>query len=552
MHISRKISHASAADSELTAHFRSTGDDAAFTEIVRRHLPLVMAVTRRRLGNSGLAEDASQQVFIALSRVLRKRAEMPCLAAWLQKAAVYEASNLARREARHRRRAENARDLWAGLDPASADVRLDEALASLPDTDRQILLLHYFEKLTFSAVATRVGMSEAAVQRRGHRALAKLAGILRARDPGRDSRFCAVWLGASLAPTGTPVPDDLVMKIATAKKAAAQIVPWFSIAAAVVTLGGGVWATVAVTRPEPVLENAPVAEARPLRERPPTRPFTPRVADDKLSDETREFISRAKADSKDAWEWVKQRPQGPNRFIQNEAMRALADRDLPAAERFLAVIDGMEPRAHVIDEIFASVASGNFESGIAWVESVAGEKGLRGVHFGNCYYGNSGSEDYDYAGALGIARLPKVREWLIRQACAKAAATDEMQIEKLAATLRGVEREIALGHATSLLLQRGDPRAYELLEKVKGDLWQIPNADKIALRDPQALLEWVVAHDEAGNRDKLASSVWHSWSMNDAGAAVAWVKGLDGKTREDLNVTSAMDDTAERLLKQQP
>src|SRR4051812_42241454 len=130
MHISRKISPASSIDADLIAHFRSTGDDAAFSEIVRRHLPLVMAVTRRRLGNTGLAEDASQQVFIALFRVLRKQAELPCLAAWLQKAAVYEASNLARRETRHRRRVEHAGDLWTGTESPRCDVRLDEALAS--------------------------------------------------------------------------------------------------------------------------------------------------------------------------------------------------------------------------------------------------------------------------------------------------------------------------------------------------------------------------------------------------------------------------------------
>lgn len=550
MHVSRKISPATASDPELISHFRSTGDDAAFSEIVGRYLPLVMAVTRRRLGKCGLAEDAAQQTFIALFRVLGKRAEIPCLAAWLQKAAVYEASNLARKETRHRRRAETASDLWSGAEPGNDDCRLDQALAALPDRDRQILLLHHFEKLPFAAVADRLGISEAAAQRGGHRALAKLAKTLRPHATEGDGRSCAIWLGASLMPAGAPLPGELVARMATVKKATAHSLPWLPIAA-VITLGGGVWTAVAVTRPAPP-SPPPVAESRPLRERPPSRPFQPRTADDKLSDETREFISRAKADSKDAWEWVQQRPQGAIPFIEKEAVRALADRDLPAAERFLAVIEGIEPRGQVIDEIFGSVASGNFESGIAWVESVAGEKGLRGVHLIDCDYENSEDEDHDYVGALRIARLPKVREWLVRQACAKAKDVDETLIEKLAATLKDNERQIALGHAASLLLQRGDPRGYELLDQVKADLWQVPDADKIALRDPQGLLEWVVAHPEAGNRDRLVDSVWLEWSKKDAPSAVAWAKALDKTAREELGITRAVDKTAERLFNRQP
>ncbi|RYD36466.1 MAG: sigma-70 family RNA polymerase sigma factor, partial [Verrucomicrobiaceae bacterium] len=330
MHISSKISPPSSSDADLVSHFRSTGDDAAFSEIVRRHLPLVMAVTRRRLGNSGLAEDAAQQVFIALFRVLRKRTEMPCVAAWLQKAAVYESSNLARRETRHRRRVEYARDLWTSTEAPASDIRIDEALASLSDADRQILLLHHFEKLSFAAIATRLGKSEAAVQRRGHRALAKLAGILQSCGSRRNAGSCAAWLGASLSPPGTVVPSDFVARISAIKKSAVSVLPWLPIAA-VVTLGGGIWTAVTLDRPQQVVPSAtPVVEARPRRERPPARPFIPRIADDKLSEETREFISRAKADSGDAWEWVKQRPQGPIRFIEREAVRALADRDLPA------------------------------------------------------------------------------------------------------------------------------------------------------------------------------------------------------------------------------
>lgn len=231
-------------------------------------------------------------------------------------------------------------------------------------------------------------------------------------------------------------------------------------------------------------------------------------------------------------------------------MRALADRDLPAADRFLSAIEGIRPRAEVIDEIFGSRAEGGLASAVSWAESVAQPNDLRGVHFIDADYINSEWKNHDYAGALGLAKHPKIREWLIRQACEKATAIDETQIEKLAAGLNGNERSIALGHAASLLLQRGDPRAYELLDEVKADLWNVPDLGEIAKRDPQGLLDWVLSQEQAGNRDKIAFPVWHEWGKQDAVAAAEWARGLNPQQRTDLGVDRVMDATVERLLKQ--
>lgn len=237
----------SSSDAELLALYASSGSDAAFAELVRRHLPLVLAVTRRRLGNSGLAEDAAQQVFIALSRRLMKRAEISCLPAWLQKAAVYEASSMARGESRLQRRAGQAEGLWQNDSLPESVPGLDEALASLPERDREILVLHHFEKLPFARIAQRLGITEAAAQRRGHRALEKMATILRSQGRNRDAAFCAMWLGASLSPRGGEVSSGLVSRISMVKAGAATKLPWLPIAAAVALLGGA-WATVAIVR----------------------------------------------------------------------------------------------------------------------------------------------------------------------------------------------------------------------------------------------------------------------------------------------------------------
>jgi RNA polymerase sigma factor (sigma-70 family) len=548
MQTTEKIS-SQTGDAELLVQFASGGEDEAFAELVRRHLPLVLAVARRRLGSSGLAEDAAQQVFIALSRKLRQGREIPCLAAWLQKAAVYEASNLARKEQRLRRGHERAKELWTGDQPAHDDPRLDRALASLADRDRQILLLHHFEKLPFARIASQFGINEAAAQRRGHRAMEKLAKLIRAQGVERDARFCSLWLAGSLAPPGMTVSSDLITRISALKSAATHSLPWLPIAAAITLIGGGTWATVVATRPNPPQAPAAISSAAPTRERPATRKFTPQTSDEKLSPEVREFIELAKRDSKEAWEWVKLRPRGAFEFLQ-DAARALADRDLPAAERLLEIVKGPMPRMVMIGDIMSSRAAGNFESAVLWIDGFPAAEDRKAVGFSNCAYVNSEIMNHDYAGALGFARSPEVREWLVRQACEKAAATDEKQILELAAGLKDNERRIAIGHAASLLLQRGDPRGYELLDAAAVDAAELPDIANIALRDPAGLMQWMLSRDIRPNGPIDVRSLWHTWGKRDAAAAASWARSLDAKQRRDLHLDFAMDPTVQRMLDQ--
>ena len=71
-------------DAELLSEYARNGSDAAFTELVRRHVDLVhSAALRLTGGDAHRAEDVSQQVFTELARQAGRLAKHPALLGWL-------------------------------------------------------------------------------------------------------------------------------------------------------------------------------------------------------------------------------------------------------------------------------------------------------------------------------------------------------------------------------------------------------------------------------------------------------------------------------------
>ena len=161
-------------DSALLDDFRDSRSERAFTELVRRHLPLVFHVALRRLTSAALAEEAAQHVFSRLAAKVSAVARHPeRLRAWLHRTAWFEASNLARKEARLTRLPVNP--VPEPMNRPEIYDRLDEALNRLPELDRELVLRHCCGGEDYRRMAAAVGKSEAACQKRVERALGKLA-----------------------------------------------------------------------------------------------------------------------------------------------------------------------------------------------------------------------------------------------------------------------------------------------------------------------------------------------------------------------------------------
>src|SRR2546426_12160916 len=174
------------ADCELVTAYARRGSENAFRALVTRHVHLVYATALRQVGDAPLAEEITQNVFIALARKAPRLAGIQTLAGWLHRSAILEAKARVRAELRRGRREEMAAEVAAlqreGTSPLEALVPLlDEGLLNLRDGDRLALVLRFFEEQSLRDVGAALGVDEDAARKRVSRALDRLTGFFRRR-----------------------------------------------------------------------------------------------------------------------------------------------------------------------------------------------------------------------------------------------------------------------------------------------------------------------------------------------------------------------------------
>ena len=208
------------SDESLLKSFAISRDEAAFRALADRYLGLVFHTAMRRTNNRPLAEEVSQKILCALAKKASALAKNPdLLPAWLHRATIYESSKAMRSESSHQRRKQlqhpdNLADTntpqaspWSDAIP-----HLDIALDKLPESDRSLLLLHFFEDRPFPKIAQALGKNPAAVQKQSQRALEKLARILR----GRGVTLTVTAIAAGLTTELTKAASPTLLQSATA------------------------------------------------------------------------------------------------------------------------------------------------------------------------------------------------------------------------------------------------------------------------------------------------------------------------------------------------
>ena len=207
-------------DRDLVRSYASEGSETAFRALVGRHVGLVFATALRQVGDTGLAEEITQNVFVHLARKAPALTGHETIAGWLHRSAILESRARFRAEMRRRRREEVAAALaeteFQARNPAEdLTPLLDEALLQLREADRLALVLRFLEERSLREVGNALGIDEDAARKRVSRALARVTEFFRNRGFALPSAGAATLLGQATQ-AAQAVPAGLASSAAAA------------------------------------------------------------------------------------------------------------------------------------------------------------------------------------------------------------------------------------------------------------------------------------------------------------------------------------------------
>jgi RNA polymerase sigma-70 factor (ECF subfamily) len=170
------------------------GDRDAYRTLVDREAGAVIGTCNRIIGDPGEAEDAAQEAFLQAYRALATyRGEAP-FGAWLRRIAIRVA--VARASAKpdairldadplDRRAAALAADDDPEAEAIDAEWRagLVDAIGCLPEPQRRVILLRFFEDRSLQEIAALTGHPLGTVKSRLHRGLLGLREQIVLRSP---------------------------------------------------------------------------------------------------------------------------------------------------------------------------------------------------------------------------------------------------------------------------------------------------------------------------------------------------------------------------------
>lgn len=180
-----------AGPTDATLLDRATaGDGAALDELFRRHRATAFRVAYRLLGNETDALDAVQDGFVKALTHLARFGGRSSFKTWLLRVVSNAALDLGRRRKRQEARfgtgpaIEDAMVFApdspadAGLERGELRVRLEAALAAIPEAQRQTFVLHADGGLSYREVADALGISIGTVMSRLFYARQRLRTLL--------------------------------------------------------------------------------------------------------------------------------------------------------------------------------------------------------------------------------------------------------------------------------------------------------------------------------------------------------------------------------------
>ena len=252
-----------ANDMDLVREYAARNSEPAFETLVRRHVSMVYSVALRQTGDPAQAEEITQAVFLILARKAARLRPDTVLPGWLHETARFASASFLRGELRRQRREQEAyaqsKLQESTTDPAWEQLAplLDEAIGQLGKTDRNAVVLRFFQNKSAREIAAALNVHESAAQKRLNRAVEKLRawflkrGVAVSADAltgallthsvqGAPAHLAASVMAASAK--GTAVSSSTLTLI----KGALKIMAWTK-AKTVIVAGVGLLLTAAMT-----------------------------------------------------------------------------------------------------------------------------------------------------------------------------------------------------------------------------------------------------------------------------------------------------------------
>lgn len=205
-------------DGELLSAYVEKHDMAAFEELYRRYSGVVYSVCLRHLNGSVDAEDAATACFSVLIRKAGSLIGRSSLAGWF-----YSCARVSARKAGYLQRKRQIREIevtdalpeavpadegkWNAIVPI-----LEAEIADLPSSQREVLVLQYYQGMSVSQIAEKLGRPRGTVAtwtRRGLERLRERLGLL-----GRDLSVEDMAAGFGKYALIVPLPASLAAKLA--------------------------------------------------------------------------------------------------------------------------------------------------------------------------------------------------------------------------------------------------------------------------------------------------------------------------------------------------
>jgi RNA polymerase sigma-70 factor (ECF subfamily) len=175
------------SDQELIASFRNDRTKtAAFTALVKKYQERLYWHIRRMVIDHTDTDDILQNVFVKVWRYLESFREDANLYTWLYRIATNETLNWLEVQKRFKSVSMSGQDDYyenkliaqRDYDPSKIEWQLQKAIAQLPEKQKLVFNLRYYDEMPYDEMSAVLGTSEGALKASYHHAVKKVEECL--------------------------------------------------------------------------------------------------------------------------------------------------------------------------------------------------------------------------------------------------------------------------------------------------------------------------------------------------------------------------------------